>query len=101
MLQDGASLPSERFERVPQRVRRSVLLQRRMLLHGAETLRGGQRITLVLVMRSAVEPWKDDNTLMRLMLDDELDQIQHEWIADIEQHKLPAFREMLNRRSPA
>jgi hypothetical protein len=101
VLQDGASLPSEKFERVPQKVGRSVLLQGRMLLHGADTVRGGQRITLVLVLRSAVEPWKDDNTLMRLMLDDDLDQIQEEWIKDIEQHKLPAFREMLNRRSPA
>jgi hypothetical protein len=100
VLQDGHSLSKDKIERVPQEVGNSVLLQGRMLLHGAEPVRGGQRVTLVLALRSAAEPWKDDNTLMRLMLDDELAQIQDEWI-EIEKQKLPAFRNMLKRRSPA
>lgn len=101
VLRNGGSLPADRMAHIPQQVGRSVLLQGRMLLHGAETILDGERVTLVLVMRSVAEPWKDDNSLMRLMLDDELEQIQEEWIADVEARKLPAFKDMLKQRSPS
>jgi hypothetical protein len=100
ILREGRSLPDDSIEQIPQHVGRSVLLQGRMLLHGAETIPDGERITLVLAMRSIAEPWKDDNSLMRLMLDDDLEQIQTEWLADVVARKLPAFKRMLDQRSP-
>jgi hypothetical protein len=42
VLQDGYSLSKDTIERVPQEVGNSVLLQGRMLLHGAEPVRRGQ-----------------------------------------------------------
>lgn len=92
LLSATGRLPHERLTQIPQRVGRTVLLQGRMLLHTAETLADGHRVTLVLVLRSKAEPWKDDNSLLRLLLDDRFEDVHDEWIADLRERKLPAFR---------
>lgn len=99
LLQDGKSLPSERLHLVPQRCGQGTLMQGRMLMHAAEALSDGERITLVLPLRSAEEPWKDGNTLMRLLLDDDLEAVRDEWIAD-QQRMVAKYREKLASRSP-
>lgn len=99
VLQGGSTLPAEAIAEIHHRPSRSILLQGRRILHSARTLRTGRRVTLVFAMRSAVEPWKDDNSLMRLMLDDPLERIQEEWLRDVNSRKLPAYREMLARRA--
>ncbi|MFJ6699392.1 hypothetical protein ACIQM4_25400 [Streptomyces sp. NPDC091272] len=79
--QEGA-LPAGRQAEIPQRVGHAVLMQGRRLLHSAQVLDDGERITLVLVMRSAAEPWKDGNSLARLLLDDPLEAVHDEWLRD-------------------
>ncbi|MEV0444667.1 hypothetical protein AB0I84_28650 [Streptomyces spectabilis] len=60
-------------------------------LHTAEPLEDGERVTLVLVMRSPKEPWKDGNSLARLLLDDPLDSVRDEWIQD-QQYQAGLYR---------
>lgn len=78
-LQRGEDIAETELVHVPQECGYSVLMQGRMLLHCAESFADGERLTLVLVMEAAEEPWKDDNTLMRLLLDDPLDSVLEEW----------------------
>ncbi|MCQ8192656.1 hypothetical protein [Streptomyces rugosispiralis] len=93
-LQRGQTLPSQRHARVPQRTGHAVLMQGRRLLHTAQPLEDGERITLVLVMRSAAEPWKDGNSLARLLLDDPLDAVRDEWLRD-QQYQADRYRARL------
>lgn len=80
---------------VPQRVGASVLLQGRMLLHTAQTLTDGHRVTLVLSLRSREEPWKDANTLGRLLNDDRPEDVAAQWRNDVDTRQLPALRAAL------
>jgi hypothetical protein len=80
---------------VPQRVGAAVLLQGRMLLHTAELLTDGHRVTLVLSLRSRAEPWKDTNTLGRLLRDDRPEDVAAAWEHDVETRQLPALRRHL------
>ncbi|WP_131739057.1 hypothetical protein [Actinomadura roseirufa] len=79
-LARGLDISAAESVRIPQPRGCSVLMQGRMLLHRAESFPDGERLTLVLVMEAAEEPWKDDNTLMRLLLDDPLDSVLEEWV---------------------
>ncbi|WP_030675680.1 hypothetical protein [Streptomyces sp. NRRL B-1347] len=90
MRHQGA-LPLHGHARVPQRTGHAVLMQGRRLLHTAEPLTDGERITLVLVMRSTKEPWKDGNSLARLLLDDPIDSVRDEWIED-QQYQAGLYR---------
>jgi hypothetical protein len=91
-LADGQELAESELQRVPQRPGASVLLQGRMLLHSAETLTDGHRVTLVLSLRSAAEPWKDNNTLGRLLNDDRPEDVVDDWQRDVDTRQLPALR---------
>ncbi|MET9146221.1 MULTISPECIES: hypothetical protein [unclassified Streptomyces] len=90
-LHQGRQLAPEDHLAIPQRTGHAVLMQGRRLLHTAQTLRDGERITLVLVMRSATEPWKDGNSLARLLLDDPLEAVHDEWLRD-QQYQAGLFR---------
>ncbi|HZG88975.1 MAG TPA: hypothetical protein VEZ42_02070, partial [Pseudonocardia sp.] len=69
----------------------------RMLFHTAETLTDGHRVTLVMSLRSRAEPWKDANTLGRLLRDDRPEDVEDDWRRDVETRQLPALREHLLR----
>jgi hypothetical protein len=94
-LRRGDRFDEGELVRIPQRVGRSVLFQGRMLLHAAETLADGHRVTLVLSLRSKAEPWKDNNTLGRLLRDDRPEEVESDWRTDVETRQLPALREHL------
>jgi hypothetical protein len=94
-LATEGELPDRDLLRIPQRVGASVLLQGRMLFHTAETLTDGHRVTLVLSLRSASEPWKDFNTLGRLLRDDRPEDVEDDWRNDVENRQLPALRQHL------
>jgi hypothetical protein len=94
-LRTEGSLPAAELLAIPQRLGRSVLLQGRMLLHTAEALTDGHRVTLVMSLRSAAEPWKDTNTLGRLLNDDRPEDVAEDWRRDVEERQLPALREHL------
>jgi hypothetical protein len=96
-LATGGAIPDEDLLRVPQRLGMSVLLQGRMLFHTAETLTDGHRVTLVMSLRSRAEPWKDANTLGRLLRDDRPEDVEDDWRRDVETRQLPALREHLLR----
>lgn len=70
----------------------SILLQGRRILHSADIHNNTERITLVLVLRSKHEPWKDDNTLFRLLQDDEPEDVCYHWVKDVTHRQYPAFR---------
>lgn len=91
----GDRFADTELARIPQRVGASVLFQGRMLLHAAETLTDGHRVTLVLSLRSRREPWKDNNTLGRLLRDDRPEDVEQYWRADVETRQLPALRSFL------
>lgn len=91
-LQATGRLAGAELLAVPQRVGSSVLFQGRMLLHSAETLRDGHRVTLVLSLRSRAEPWKDGNTLGRLLRDDHPEDVAEDWRRDVDTRQLPALR---------
>ena len=89
------SMPADSVIAVPHSLERSVIMQGRSLFHAAETLTGGRRITLVLPLRSRQQPWKDSNTLERLLLDDQPEDVVDEWVKDAVVHRLPALRSAL------
>ncbi|WP_030019985.1 hypothetical protein [Streptomyces monomycini] len=91
LLEQGRRLAADEHAAVPQRTGHAVLMQGRRLLHTAQPLHDGERITLVLVMRSAAEPWKDGNSLARLLLDDPLPAVHDEWVRD-QEHQAARFR---------
>lgn len=91
---DGG-LPESELVAVPQRVGSAVLLQGRMLVHTAELLTDGHRVTLVLSLRSRAEPWKDTNTLARLLRDDRPEDVAGAWRHDVDTRQLPALRRHL------
>ncbi|MCG7430874.1 2OG-Fe(II) oxygenase [Dermacoccus nishinomiyaensis] len=64
------------------KVGKSVLMQGRMLLHHVNPILSGSRVTLVLPLQSKREPWKDGNTLFRLLLDDPYEMVVDEWCAE-------------------
>jgi hypothetical protein len=90
-LKQGRTLNLDDHARVAQRTGHGVLMQGRRLLHTAEPLDDGERITLVLVMRSAAEPWKDGNSLARLLLDDPIEAVCEEWLND-QQYQADRYR---------
>ena len=53
------------------------------------------RVTLVLSLRSRAEPWKDSNTLSRLLNDDRPEDVADDWRHDVETRQLPALRSFL------
>jgi len=81
-LSNGELFRPDEVLDLPQAVGRSVLMQGRLLLHGVRALHTGTRTTLVLALRSVREPWKDGNTLARLLLDDDLAEVERPWIQD-------------------
>lgn len=94
-LRADGQLPSDELIHIPQRVGSSVLLQGRMVLHTAETLSDGHRVTLVMSLRSKTEPWKDSNTLSRLLMDDRPEDVATDWRTDVDTRQLPALRSFL------
>jgi hypothetical protein len=94
-LQAQGRLDEQDLTAVPQRVGTGVLFQGRMLLHTAETLADGHRVTLVMSLRSKAEPWKDGNTLSRLLNDDRPEDVAEDWKNDVDTRKLPALRAFL------
>lgn len=94
-LRADGSIPAAELLAIPQRLGAAVLLQGRMLFHTAEALTDGHRVTLVMSLRSAAEPWKDTNTLGRLLKDDRPEDVEEDWRRDVEERQLPALREHL------
>jgi hypothetical protein len=94
-LRGGATLSADELLAIPQRMGCSVLMQGRMLLHTAEALTDGNRVTLVMSLRSAAEPWKDTNTLSRLLNDDRPEDVEDDWRRDVDERQLPALRRHL------
>jgi hypothetical protein len=95
-LRAQGQLDEEDLTGVTQRVGAGVLFQGRMLLHSAETLTDGHRVTLVMSLRSKAEPWKDSNTLSRLLRDDRPEDVVADWQNDVDTRKLPALRSFLS-----
>lgn len=91
ILSHRGCLPDGSCLRIPQRGGHGVLMQGRRLLHSAEEMADGERITLVLVLRAAQEPWKDGNTLARLLQDDPLGAVHDEWVRD-QQYQADRYR---------
>jgi hypothetical protein len=79
-LARGDHFDRDELEHIPQDTDHSVLMQGRRLLHRAESFADGERVTLVFALEAVGEPWKDDNTLMRLLLDDPLDTVLDDWV---------------------
>jgi hypothetical protein len=52
-------------------------------------------VTLVLSLRSKAEPWKDNNTLGRLLMDDQPGDVEQDWRTDLDARQLPALRSYL------
>jgi hypothetical protein len=94
-LRGDGRLAGDELTRIPQRVGSSVLLQGRMVLHTAEMLSDGHRVTLVMSLRSKTEPWKDSNTLSRLLMDDRPEDVTTDWLTDVDTRQLPALRSFL------
>lgn len=94
-LRADGGLPDDELLPIPQRVGASVLFQGRMLLHAAEMLSDGHRVTLVFSLRSKAQPWKDNNTLSRLLMDDRPQDVEQDWRTDVETRQLPALRSHL------
>jgi hypothetical protein len=94
-LRARGRLDEEDLTGIPQRVGAGVLFQGRMLLHAAETLTDGHRVTLVMSLRSKAEPWKDGNTLSRLLNDDRPEDVVADWQNDVDTRRLPALRAFL------
>jgi hypothetical protein len=88
----GQKIPRDRLLSVSHEIGRSIVMQGRSLCHSAEVLTDGQRVTLVLPLRSKLKPWKDNNTLERLLLDDSPEDVVDEWTRDSIHRKLPALR---------
>ncbi|WP_410646476.1 hypothetical protein [Amycolatopsis sp. cmx-4-54] len=80
-LARGQAFRCDELERIPQDTTHSVLMQGRRLLHRAESFPDGERLTLVFALEAVTEPWKDDNTLMRLLLDDPLETVLDDWVS--------------------
>lgn len=99
-LARGDSFDSAEILDLQQAVGRSVLMQGRMLLHGVRALQHGTRTTLVLALRSTTEPWKDGNTLARLLLDDALTEIEQSWVQD-QVHISNLYREQASMAAAA
>lgn len=86
-LKNAEAFAPDELAHVQQTVGRSVLMQGRMLLHSAERFDDGERITLVFALEAVDQPWQDDNTLMRLLLDDPLDRVLDEWVFEAQRRK--------------
>ena len=86
-----APFSNDEVIRVTQEVGASVLLQGRCLLHAAEINSESERVTLVLVLRSKHQPWKDDNTLFRLLQDDLPEDVVQPWVDDVVNRQYPAY----------
>jgi hypothetical protein len=91
----GIRPPSEAVISIPHSVGRSVFMQGRSLFHAAARFSEGRRITLVLPLRSKAQPWKDNNTLERLLLDDPPEAVINEWVSDAINRRLPSLRAAL------
>ncbi|MFP5498208.1 MAG: hypothetical protein ACLGJE_18900 [Gammaproteobacteria bacterium] len=94
-----APFSEDEIIRVTQEVGASVLLQGRCLLHAAEINSESERITLVLVLRSKHQPWKDDNTLFRLLQDDLPEDVVQPWVDDVVNRQYPAYLRAKNIHS--
>jgi hypothetical protein len=46
-------------------------------------------------LRSKTEPWKDSNTLSRLLMDDRPEDVTTDWLTDVDTRQLPALRSFL------
>ncbi len=99
-LAGGDTFSTDELAHVPQTVGRSVLMQGRMLLHSAESFDDGERITLVFALEALSQPWQDDNTLMRLLLDDPLDRVLDEWVAQA-QRRVELYTQPHTQQQPA
>ena len=89
----GEALPESQILRIPHRMGYSTLGHFLGVLHRTAPIRYGQRLTLVLNLRSHERPFVDDNRIFYLAADtDQESEWVHDVVNDVWQHQLPAYR---------
>jgi len=89
----GRTLPSDKLLRVTHKMGYSTLGHFLGILHRTAPIQFGNRLTLVLNLRSAEMPFVDDNRMFYLAADTDQDR---EWVSemakDVWENQLPAYR---------
>ena len=89
----GMPLPQDKLLRVAHKMGYSTLGHFLGILHRTAPIQFGNRLTLVLNLRSAEKPFVDDNRMFYLAADTDQDR---EWVAemakDVWENQLPAYR---------
>jgi hypothetical protein len=87
----GGTLPDDRLVRLQHEVGCSMVAQLIRVLHRAEPMTRGSRITLNLGLRSAQRPYIDDNSMYYLAADNPSFDFVDEYVADVRERQLPAY----------
>jgi hypothetical protein len=87
----GGALPEDRLVRLQHEVGCSLVAQLIRVLHRAEPMTSGSRITLNLGLRSIERPYIDDNSMYYLAADNPSFDFVDQYIADVRERQLPAY----------
>jgi len=91
VVNNGGCLPEDRVVRLQHEVGYSLVGQFIRVLHRAEPMTRGSRITLNMGLRSAERPYIDDNSMYYLAADNPSFDFVDEYLADVRERQLPAY----------
>lgn len=91
IVRNGGTLPDEDLVRMQHEVGCSLVGQFIRVLHRAEPMRRGRRVTLNLGLRSAERPFIDDNSMYYLAADNPSFDFVDQYVADVRERQLPAY----------
>jgi hypothetical protein len=90
-MRRGETLPEDRLIRLQHEVGCSMVAQLIRVLHRAEPMTRGSRITLNFGLRSMERPYIDDNSMFYLAADNPSFDFVDEYVADVRERQLPAY----------
>jgi hypothetical protein len=91
LVRAGEDLPPERLVKMQHEVGYSLVGQFIRVLHRAEPMTNGCRITLNFGLRSAERPYIDDNSMFYLAADNPSFDFVDEYVTDVRERQLPAY----------